>query len=169
MERPKRKRATPQSKDAGGNFLRSVTDLVKITFTSIKPPKINTTLVAPRSQTFHALKSRLAEEIGLNAASLRFLLKNKAIGDSKSVQEIFGQEEEAQVTVMVMKSVGSTSTSAASATSAVSQEGVKMQIDDDTFWEEIKKVVMEKYPGEASKEEVYAALRKGYEDKFKAA
>lgn len=137
---------------------------VKITFTSLKPPKINTTLVAPRSHTFHQLKSRLAEETNLNPASIRFLLKNKAIGDSKSIQEVFGQDEEAQITVMVMKSP-STSTSASSASN---QNTDKMQIDNDGFWEEIKKVVMEKYPGQANKEDVYAALRKGYEDKFNA-
>ena len=40
-------------------------------------------------------------------------------------------------------------------------------IDNDAFWEEIKNVVMEKYVGKANKEDVYASLRKGYEDKFK--
>jgi hypothetical protein len=144
----------------------TISDLVKITFTSIKPPKINTSLVAPRSQTFHALKSRLAEETNLNPASIRFLLKNKAVGDSKSVQEVFGQDEEAQITVMVMKSTGTPSTN--SAASASNQEEDKMETDKDPFWEEIKKVVMAKYTGQSSKEEVFAALRKGYEDNFKS-
>ena len=42
-----------------------------------------------------------------------------------------------------------------------------MEIDNDAFWEGIKKVVMEKYVGQVNKEDVYASLRKGYEDKFK--
>jgi hypothetical protein len=134
---------------------------VKITFVSLKPPKINTTLIAPASQTFHALKTRLAEETKHNPLAFRFLLKNKAIGDSKSVHEVFGQAEEAQVTVMVMKNVGSSSPSNASQESAE-----KMVIENDGFWEGIRSVVMEKYQGERDKEEVFSALKSGFVEKF---
>ena len=104
--------------------------------------------------------------------ALRFLLKNKAIGDSKSVQEVFGQDEEAQITVMVMKNVTSSSTTTTTTPTTTSSSrgggGENMEIiDNDAFWEEIKNVVMEKYVGKANKEDVYASLRKGYEDKFK--
>jgi hypothetical protein len=138
--------------------------LVKITFTSLKPPKINTTLTAPPSQTFHALKTRLAEETNLNPLSLRFLLKNKAISDSKSVHEVFGETEEATVTVMVMKNVGPSMTSGAG-----QESGEKMVVDNDGFWDGIRSVVMEKYQGERDKEEVFAALKKGFAEKFGSA
>jgi hypothetical protein len=138
--------------------------IVKITFVSLKPPKINTTLTAPPSQTFHALKTRLAEETKHNPLALRFLLKNKAISDSKSVHEVFGETEEAQVTVMVMKNVGSSSPSSAS-----QESGEKMVIDSDGFWEGIRSVVIEKYQGERDKEEVFAALKNGFEAKFGSA
>ena len=142
---------------------------MKITFTSLKPPKINTTLLAPCSQTFHALKARLAEETNLIPQQLRFLLKNKAIGDSKSVQEVFGETtEEATVTVMVMKSPAGTTTSGStgSAGSAAAAEGEKMAVDLDSFWEGVRETVMGKYQGEYDKEEVLTALKKGYQDKF---
>jgi hypothetical protein len=138
--------------------------IVKITFVSLKPPKINTTLTAPPSQTFHALKTRLAEETKQNPLALRFLLKNKAISDSKSVHEVFGETEEAQVMVMVMKNVGSSSPSSAS-----QESGEKMVIDSDGFWEGIRSVVMEKYQGKRDKEEVFAALKNGFEEKFGSA
>lgn len=143
---------------------------VTITFTSLKPPKICTTLIAPYSQTFHALKARLAEETNLNPQQLRFLLKNKAIGDSKSVQEVFGETtDEASVTVMVMKTPAATTTpgSAGSAGSANSAgEGEKMVVDLDAFWEGVREAVMGKYQGGHDKEEVFAALKKGYQDAF---
>jgi hypothetical protein len=137
---------------------------VQIKFTSLKPPKIDTTLIAPLSQTFHALKTRLAEETNLNPLALRFLFKNKAIGDSKSVHEVFGQVDTAQVTVMVMKSVGSTPTT--STTSSASQEGEKMVVDNDEFWESIQAVVMDKFKGQQDKEEVFKALKGGFREKF---
>jgi hypothetical protein len=139
--------------------------LVKITFTSLKPPKINTTLTALPSQTFHAIKTRLAEETNLNISSLRLLLKNKAISDSKTVQEVFGETTEAQVTVMVMKSNTTTTT-----TTTTSSDGSdKMDVDNDVFWEGIRAVVNEKYAGQSDKEEVFAALKKGFHDKFGSA
>ena len=134
---------------------------MQIKFTSLKPPKIDTTLTAPPSQTFHALKTRLAEETNLNPLALRFLVKNKAISDSKSVHEVFGLVDTAQVTVMVMKSVGSTST-----TSSASQEGEKMVVDNDEFWESIQVVVMDKFKGQQDKEEVFKALKGGFREKF---
>jgi hypothetical protein len=137
---------------------------VQIKFTSLKPPKIDTTLTAPPSQTFHALKTRLAEETNLNPLALRFLVKNKAISDSKSVHEVFGQVDTAQVTVMVMKSVGSTPTT--STTSSASQEGEKMVVDNDEFWESIQAVVMDKFKGQQGKEEVFKALKGGFREKF---
>jgi hypothetical protein len=139
---------------------------VQIKFTSLKPPKIDTTLTAPSSQTFHALKTRLAEETNLNPLALRFLVKNKAIGDSKSVHEVFGQVDTAQVTVMVMKSVGSTPTT--STTSSAGQEGEKMVVDNDEFWESIQEVVMDKFKGQQDKEEVLKALKGGFREKFGA-
>jgi len=140
---------------------------VKIMFTSLKPPKINVTLRAPPSQTFHSLKTRLAEETKLNTLALRFLLKNKAIGDSKSVQEVFGQAEEGQITVMVMKNISTTTTSMSASSS--SQESGKMVIENDGFWEGIRQVVMDKYNGAEDREAVFAALKKGYEEKFGSA
>ena len=137
---------------------------MQIKFTSLKPPKIDTTLIAPLSQTFHALKTRLAEETNLNPLALRFLVKNKAIGDSKSVHEVFGQVDTAQVTVMVMKSVGSTPTT--STTSSAGQEGEKMVVDNDEFWESIQAVVMDKFKGQQDKEEVFKALKGGFREKF---
>jgi hypothetical protein len=137
---------------------------VKIKFTSLKPPKIDTVLTASPSQTFHALKTRLAEELNVNPLSLRLLFKNKAVSDSKSVHEVFGQAEEAQITVMVMKNVASTTTS-----NVGSQDGDKMVIDNEGFWEGVRQVVMDKYRGLRDKEEVFAALKKGYEDKFGSA
>ena len=137
---------------------------MQIKFTSLKPPKIDTTLIAPLSQTFHALKTRLAEETNLNPLALRFLVKNKAIGDSKSVHEVFGQVDTAQVTVMVMKSVGSTPTT--STTSSAGQEGEKMVVDNDEFWESIQEVVMDKFKGQQDKEEVFKALKGGFREKF---
>lgn len=134
---------------------------MKIKFTSLKPPKINTTLTAPPSQTFHALKTRLAEETKLNPVALRFLFKNKAISDSKSVVEVFGQTEEAQVTVMVMKNVGGTTT-----TNTATVDPEKMGVENDEFWESIEKVVEEKFKGAQDKAEVFAALKRGYQEKF---
>jgi hypothetical protein len=161
MERPKRKRNAV--KEAGGTFLTNeLLMLVKIKFTSLKAPKIDVTLTAPPSQTFHALKTRLAEETKLNPLALRFLFKNKAISDSKSVQEVFGQVEEAQITVMVMKGVSSSQSS----TSNASQEGEKMVTDDDEFWTGIREVVMGKYKGPHGKEEVFGALKKGFDESF---
>jgi hypothetical protein len=136
---------------------------VKIKFTSLKPPKIDTTLTAPPSQTFHALKARLAEETKLNPLALRFLLKNKAINDSKSVLEVFGETEEAQITVMVMKNV-----SAPTTTTAVT-DGEKMEIENDEFWETVRKVIEEKFKGPQDKDEVFAALKRGYQEKFGSA
>lgn len=135
---------------------------MNIKFTSLKPPKINTILTAPPSQTFHALKTRLAEETKLNPLAIRFLLKNKAISDSKSVLEVFGQTEEAQVTVMVMKNVGATTTTP----TAVTIDGEKMDVESDEFWESIQKVVEEKFKGSHDKDEVFAALKRGYQEKF---
>lgn len=83
---------------------------------------------------------------------------------------MFGQDEEAQITVMVMKNMTSPSTTTTTTTTTTSSsrgEGENMEIDNDAFWEGIKKVVMEKYVGQVNKEDVYASLRKGYEDKFK--
>ena len=135
---------------------------MNIKFTSLKAPKINTTLTAPPSQTFHALKTRLAEETKLNPLAIRFLLKNKAISDSKSVLEVFGQTEEAQVTVMVMKNIGATTTTPTTAT----VDGEKMDVESDEFWESIQKVVEEKFKGSQDKDEVFAALKRGYQEKF---
>ena len=138
---------------------------MQIKFTSLKPPKIDTTLTAPPSQTFHALKTRLAEETNLNPLALRFLLKNKAISDSKSVHEVFGQVDTAQVTVMVMKGVGS-STTTTNTSSSASQEGEKMAVDNDQFWEGIRAVVVDKFKGSQDKEEVFKALQGGFREKF---
>jgi hypothetical protein len=86
------------------------------------------------------------------------------------VQEIFGPVDEGSVIVMVMKSpTGSTtSTSAGSAggASVASDQGERMTIDLDAFWEGVREVVMERYPGGVPKEEVLAALKKGYQDAF---
>ena len=139
---------------------------MQIKFTSLKPPKIDTTLTAPPSQTFHALKTRLAEETNLNPVALRFLLKNKAISDSKSVQEVFGQVETAQVTVMVMKSVGSSTSTTTTTTSSASQDGENMAVDNDQFWGDIRAVIMDKFKGSQDKEEVFNALQSGFRDKF---
>jgi len=121
--------------------------------------------VAPLSQTFHALKTRLAEETNLNPQQLRFLLKNKAIGDSKSVQEVFGETEEASITVMVMKTPAA-SVASGTAGNAAAAEGDKMDVDHDAFWEGVKEAVMAKYQGGHDKEKVFAALKKGYQDTF---
>ena len=137
---------------------------MQIKFISLKPLKIDTTLTAPPSQTFHALKIRLAEEANLNPLALRFLLKNKAISDSKSVHEVFGQVDMAQVTVMVMKSVGSSTTT--STTSSASQQEEKMVVDNDDFWESIRGVVMDTFKGSQDKEEVFKALKGGFREKF---
>jgi hypothetical protein len=136
---------------------------VNIKFTSLKPPKINATLTAPLSQTFHALKIRLAEETKLNPLAIRFLLKNKAISDSKSALEVFGQTEEAQVTVMVMKNVGATTATTATA------DGEKMEIENDGFWDSVRKVIEENFKGSQDKDEVFAALKRGYQEKFGSA
>ena len=92
-------------------------------------------------------------------------MKNKAIGDSKSVLEVFGQVEEAQVTVMIMKNVGSTTTTTTT-TSSGSQDGEKMEIENDEFWEGVRNVIEEKFKGGQDKEEVFAALKRGFQDKF---
>jgi hypothetical protein len=134
---------------------------VKIKFTSLKPPKIDTTLIVPPSQTFHALKTRLAEELTLNPLAIRFLVKNKAITDSKSIVEVFGQAEEAQITVMMMKNVES-----APAPTNSSQDGEKMVVENEEFWEGIREVVMDKFTGVQDKDKVFAALKRGYQDKF---
>ena len=47
-------------------------------------------------------------------------------------------------------------------------EGERMTIDLDRFWEGVREVVMERYPGEYPKEEVVAALKRGYQDAFGA-
>ena len=134
-----------------------------ITFTSLKSTGVNITLTAPPSQTFHALKARVSEETGISPLALRLLIKNKAINDSKSVQEVFGETQEGQVTVMVMKNVSSTASSKAS---AAQDEGEKMVVENEGFWEAIREVVLQKYSGTGDKEEVLVALKKGYEQKF---
>ena|SRR5271170_5004987 len=146
--------------------------VVTIKFTSLKPPKIDATLCAPPSQTFLVLKTRLAEETKLNPLAIRFLLKNKAISDSKSIQEVFGQVEEAQITVMVMKNVAastpSTGGSAASAAASGSAEGEseKMVVEMDEFWEGIREVIKEKFKGSQDEDEVFDSFKRGYLDKF---
>lgn len=136
---------------------------VTITFTSLKSAGVNVTLTAPPSQTFHALKTRVSESTGINPLALRFLIKNKAINDSKSVQEVFGETQEGQVTVMVMKNVSATTNSK----SSTSQDaGDKMVVENEEFWEGIRDVVLQKYSGTGDKKEVLAALKKGYQDKF---
>ena len=130
---------------------------------------MDTILIAPLSQTFHALKLRLAEQAKLNPTALRFLVKNKAISDSKSVQEVFSPNEEAHITVMVMKSSGVNSpVTPVTGTSAPSQsdEGDRMVIDDEEFWNGVREIVEVRYRGTRDKEDVYNALRKGYDDKF---
>jgi hypothetical protein len=157
MSRPKRKRST-QPIDSGTTntptsqrvLLRTVT----IHFTSVKPPKINFSMTVSASQTFHAVKTKFAEEQTLNPLSIRFLSKNKAVGDSKSVKEVFGDAAEGQITVMVMKV-------AASAT-----REAEMSVDYDAFWEEIRRVVMEKYPGPKERGQVFEALKRGYAERF---
>ena len=165
MERPKRKRSA--AKEAVGTiYPATFLSLfpVKIKFTSLKAPKIDTTLAAPPSQTFHALKTRLAEETKLNPLAIRFLFKNKAISDSKSVLEVFGQTDEAQVTVMVMKNIGATST-----TTTATVDGEKMEVENYEFWESVRKVIEEKFKGAQDKDEVFAALKRGYQEKFGSA
>jgi hypothetical protein len=139
---------------------------VAITFTSLKSAGVNVTLTAPPSQTFHALKARLSETTGFNVSALRFLIKNKAINDSKSVQEVFGEALEGHVTVMVMKTPSATNAVTGPKTGAVSDEGEKMVIENEGFWEGIREVVLQKYSGSGDKEEVLAALKKGYQEKF---
>jgi hypothetical protein len=136
---------------------------VRIRFSSLKAPKIDSTIAALPSQTFLALKTRLAEDLGLNASSLRFLFKNKAVSDSKSVRELFGDQKEGQITVMVMK--GATPSKASTSTSE-NQPEANMAIDNDDFWDSIRVVITDKYKGGQGKDEVFTALKKGYEDKF---
>ena len=81
------------------------------------------------------------------------------------MQEVFGPVETAQVTVMVMKSVSS-STTTTSTTSSASQEGEKMVVENDEFWESIRAVVMDKFKGTQDKEEVFKALKGGFGEKF---
>lgn len=142
--------------------------IVKVRFTSLKAPRIDVTLTAPPSQTFHALKTRLAEQANLNPLALRLLVKNKAVNDSKSVQEVFGQTEAAQVTVMVMKNVASTGSTSASTSSSSQVEGGKTT-DSDAFWEGIRQVVMDRYKGAQDKEQVFATFQKAYGEAFGSA
>jgi hypothetical protein len=141
-----------------------------IRFTSLKPPKLDVTLTAPPSQTFHALKSRLAEKEGMNPLAIRLLYKKKAINDSKSLHEVFGEgATDAQLTVMVMKNVPSTASASTASTSSVDASGGSLDSvgeEGEEFWREIRRVVGEKYAGSRDKEEVFEALRKGYKDKF---
>ena len=123
-------------------------------------------LTAPLSLTFHALKSRLAENEKLNPLVIRLLYKNKAISDSKSLHEVFGDGvAETQLTVMVMKNIpsstSSVSTSGGGAARPDSESG-------EEFWGEIRRVVRDKYGGSNNKEDVFEALRKGFTDKFGA-
>lgn len=80
------------------------------------------------------------------------------------MHEVFGGTEEATVTVMVMKNIGPSTTSGAG-----QESGEKMVIDNDGFWDGIRNVVMERYQGERDKEEVFAALKKGFAEKFGSA
>ena len=136
---------------------------MKIRFTSLKPPKIDTTFTVAPSQTFHAVKVHLADETKLNPLALRFLFKNKAINDSKSVQEVFGQAEEVQVTVMVMKNASSPQ-STQSKSSQIEPE--KIDVGNEEFWNGIRAVVLEKFNGTHDKEEVFAALKYGFQEHF---
>ena len=77
---------------------------------------------------------------------------------------MFGQVDTAQVTVMVMKSVGSTPTTGT--TSSASQEREKMVVDNDEFWGSIQAVVVDKFKGQQDKEEVFKALKDGFREKF---
>jgi len=123
-------------------------------------------LTAPLSLTFHALKSRLAENEKLNPLAIRLLYKNKAISDSKSLHEVFGDGvAEAQLTVMMMKNIPSSTSSAS--TSRAGAAGPDSEGEE--FWGEIRRVVWDKYSGSNNKEEVFEALRKGFTEKFGAA
>jgi hypothetical protein len=127
---------------------------------------LDVTLTAPPSQTFHALKSRLAEQQHLNPLAIRLLHKNKAISDSKSLHEVLGDAIEAQITVMIMKTpVSSQTPSATSAGSSVWETATTGSTDEE-FWGEIKRVVREKYAGPGDKDEVFEALKRGFMDKF---
>jgi Ubiquitin family len=127
------------------------------------------TLNAPPSQTFHALKSRLAEQQQLNPLAIRLLYKNKAISDSKSLHEVLGNATEAQITVMIMKTPVSVSQtpSATSAGSSVWETATTGSTDEE-FWGEIRRVVRDRYAGPRDKDEVFEALKKGFMDKFGA-
>ena len=109
-----------------------------IKFTSLKPPKIDTILNALPFQTFHTLKTRLVEKLNLNPLSLRFLFKNKAVSDSKSVHEVFGEATEGQITVIVMKNVA-TAVNIANLGRQADED--KITIENDEFWEGIRNVV----------------------------
>ena len=137
---------------------------VNIKFTSLKPPKIDINLMASPLQTFMALKTQVAEKLDLNPSLLRFLLKNKAISDSKSVHEVFGDATEAQIIVMVMKSANPSVASMATSSSQQGEE--KMAVNNDDFWESIRLTITQKYKGTEDKEDVFAAFVKGYADKF---
>lgn len=63
---------------------------------------------------------------------------------------------------MVMKNVSSTT----STTSNASQEGDKIEVENEEFWESIRKVIGEKFKGGQDKDEVFAALKNGFQDKF---
>jgi hypothetical protein len=125
---------------------------------------MDVTLTAPPSQTFHALKSRLAEQQHLNPASIRLLHKNKAISDSKSLHEVLGDATDAQITVMIIKTRVSQTPSAGSSAWETATTGST----DEAFWGEIRRVVNERYAGPGDKEEVFEAMRKGIMDKFGA-
>ena len=64
---------------------------------------------------------------------------------------------------MVMKNVG-----AATTTSAM-VEGGKMDVENDEFWESVRNVIEEKFKGSQDKDEVFAALKRGYQEKFGSA
>lgn len=63
---------------------------------------------------------------------------------------------------MVMKNVASATTTTTTAT----VDGEKMDVESNEFWEGIREVVEDKFKGSQDKNEVFAALKRGYQEKF---
>jgi hypothetical protein len=68
---------------------------------------------------------------------------------------------------MVMKNVGGKTNTVSSSQETGGE--LKMEVDNDEFWESVKKVIGEKFKGGQDKDEVFAALKKGFHDKFEVA
>ncbi|EPS44500.1 hypothetical protein H072_1532 [Dactylellina haptotyla CBS 200.50] len=152
---------------------------------TLRPPQfINESLEAiPLSATIQSIKSIVATKTGVPADKIRFMIKGKILGDSKTLSEIAEDGGEVTISVMVTggySAAGPAPPPDAAAVASVAEkaetaeEVVKMDIDSDVggvvkvleeeeFWTDLEVFLRQKVGKEEAAKEVAGVFRKGWE------